>query len=343
MRKGKDISADATPCARVVAIPLPVFGIEEVRFFTAFPAVLSYLLYAFVLYVKIRRWKTSIQLVHSHHIFPQGLFGLMLARMLNVPLIVTATGGDVNITMTQRRALRAACLFVLKRAWAVIAVSKPLQNALRDFGISNTVYIPNSVDQRSVQAVEQSAKGDSILYVGSITQRKRPLVLLQAFDSVTKVFPTATLVMVGQGPQMETLTREIAARGLAEQVTCLPKVNGQTLNRIRANTQLFVLPSASEGLSLALLEAMAAGQVVIASRNESHEAVLKNGENALLFATDDSEELARQIMLTISDRALRCRISRSAKILLEKEFSNTVVAGRLEDLYLKALELRYTH
>ena len=219
-------------------------------------------------------------------------------------------------------------------------MSKPLQNALRQFGVSNSVYIPNSVDQRSVQIVDPSAKRDSVLYLASITQRKRPLVLLQAFDSVTKMFPTATLIMVGKGPQMEALRREIGTRGLTERVTCLPYVNGETLNRIRANTQLFVLPSASEGLSLALLEAMAAGQVVIASRNESHEAVLKNGKNALLFATDDSEELARQITLAISDRALRHRISISAKSLFEKEFSNKVVAARLEDLYLKALDIR---
>jgi glycosyltransferase involved in cell wall biosynthesis len=266
----------------------------------------------------------------------------MLARMLNVPLIVTATGGDVNIKMMRWSVLRAASLLVLKRAWAVIAVGKPLQKALRRFGISNSVYIPNSVDQESVQTVGQSAKQDSILYVASITQRKRPLVLLHAFDSLTKVFPSATLIMVGKGSQMEVLRREIASKGLTERVACLSDVSGQTLNRIRANTQLFVMPSASEGLSLALLEAMAAGQVVIASRNESHEAVLKNGENALLFATDDSEELARQIMLAIGDRALRQRMSRSAKTLLEKEFSNSVVARRLEELYLKALDQHRT-
>jgi glycosyltransferase involved in cell wall biosynthesis len=141
---------------------------------------------------------------------------------------------------------------------------------------------------------------------------------------------------------MQTVRREIVTRGLTERVMCIPDLDRHKLNRIRANTQLFVLPSASEGLSLALLEAMAAGQVVIASRNESHEAVLRNGENALLFATDDSEELARQIMLAIGDRALRRRISKSAKTLLEKEFSNTVVAGRIEDLYLKALDQHRT-
>jgi glycosyltransferase involved in cell wall biosynthesis len=202
--------------------------------------------------------------------------------------------------------------------------------------------VPNSVDPCSVQTVDESAKDDAILYVGSMTQNKRPLVLLKAFDIVAKVIPTATLYLCGKGPQMEAIRREIATRGLAERVKCLSYVNQQTLNRIRAKTTLFVLPSATEGLSLALLEAMAAGQAVIASRNESHATILDNGENALLFEIDDSEELARQIMVAIGDRALRSRISRSAKNLVEKEFSNIVVAERLESIYLRALGMSST-
>jgi glycosyltransferase involved in cell wall biosynthesis len=296
------------------------------------------LLYAFVLYVKVRRWKTSVQLVHSHHVFPQGLFGFMLARMLNVPLIVTATGGDVNVEMKRWTAIRAVSVFILKRASRVIAVSRPLQRALRQFGIWNSVYIPNSVDQQSVQTVKKSAKEDSILYVASITQRKRPLVLLQAFDSVAKVVPTATLTMIGKGPQMGAVKHEIRKRGLTDRVSCLSDVDGRTLNRIRANSKIFVLPSASEGLSLSLLEAMAAGQVVIASKNESHQAVLRNRANALLFATDNSEELARQIILAITNQGLSYRLSMSANALFEREFSNTIVAPRLEELYLEALD-----
>jgi glycosyltransferase involved in cell wall biosynthesis len=336
-RKGRRISTDATPSVRIEAIPFSVIGLEDVNFLTAFPAVLSYLLCAFALCVKIHRWNTRVQLVHSHHVFPQGLFGLLLARMLNVPFIVTATGQDVNVVMMRWALLRPVCLFVLRRAWAVIAVSKPLQRALRQFGISKSLYVPNSVDQSSVQVVDESAKDDSVLYVGSMTQNKRPLVLLQAFDIVAKAIPTATLHMYGDGPLTGVLSREIARRGLVGRVKGLTHVDQQTLNRIRVKTPLFVLPSATEGLSLALLEAMAAGQAVIASRIESQEAILRNGENALLFEVDDSEGLARQIMLAIRDRALRRRISRSARALLEKEFSNSVVAERLESIYLATL------
>jgi glycosyltransferase involved in cell wall biosynthesis len=336
VRRGKRISFDTPLSIHEETIPLPVIKLENISFLKALPVVLSYLLWTWVLYVKICRLKIRVKLVHSQHIFPQGLFGFLLARLLNVPLIVTATGQDVNVTMTKWAPVRAICLMVLERA-LVTAVSKPLQRTLLKLGIAQSLYVPNSVDPSDIPAVDESAEPDSILYVGSMTNNKRPLLLLQAFEIVSRTYPTATLYMCGDGTQKELLDREIVTRGLTARVKCLSYVSQRTLNQIRTKTALFVLPSASEGLSLALLEAMAAGQTVVASRNASHEAILENGVNALLFEIDDSEELAQLIMLAIRDRALRSRLSRSARSLLEKEFSNIVVAPQLENAYLETL------
>jgi glycosyltransferase involved in cell wall biosynthesis len=337
-RRGKPIETDSRLDIQYEHVPIPLGRFENLRLSNA-PAfafsTMGYLLYSFFFYIRFR--KMGIRLVHAHVVFPQGLFGLVIARLLRVPLVVTASGGDVYLMMQRSSLLRAVCCLVLKHASVTIPVSEPLQARLRNYGVSNTIHVPNSVDLSSIRTVNSCARDDSLLFVGSMTQNKRPLVLLQAFDIVAKAIPTATLYMYGKGPLMEALSREIARRGLVGRVKGLTCVNQQTLNRIRAKTAIFVLPSATEGLSLALLEAMAAGQAVIASRNESHEAILRNGENALLFEADDSEGLARQIMLAIRDRALRRRISRSARTLLENEFSNSVVAERLESVYLGTL------
>ncbi|MGA8904233.1 MAG: glycosyltransferase family 4 protein [Candidatus Bathyarchaeia archaeon] len=336
VRRGKRISFDTPLSIHEETIPLPVVGLENLSFLKALPVLLSYLLWILVLYGRICRLKIRVKLVHSQNIFPQGLFGLLLARLLNVPLIVTATGRDVNVTMTKWAPIRAVCLMILQRA-LVTAVSKPLQKTLLKFGLSQILYVPNSVDPSAIPAVDESAKRDSILYVGLMTKNKRPLLLLQAFEIVIRAYPTATLYMCGDGPQMEIVKREIVTRGLADRAKCLSSVSQRTLNQIRAKTALFVLPSATEGLSLALLEAMAAGQAVIASRNASHEAILENERTALLFRVDDSEELARQIMVAISDDDLRTKISQSAKALIERDFSNIVVARQWESTYLSAL------
>jgi glycosyltransferase involved in cell wall biosynthesis len=84
---------------------------------------------------------------------------------------------------------------------------------------------------------------------------------------------------------------------------------------------------------------MAAGKAIVASRNESHQAILKHGENSLLFEVDNCEELALQVLRVVTDEKLRHRISESARQLCEKQFSNEFVAKKLENLYLTALNV----
>lgn len=335
-RRGKQMNTDPRLTAQYERVPVPLGNYENLRLVTAPGIALSvayYLLYSLVLSFKLFRAKIS--LVHAHVIFPQGLFGLILARLLRVPLLVTASGTDVNVMMERNALIRAICLSTLRHGSTSIAVSKPLQNRLRRFGISNSVYIPNSIDTSSLRHVAPSAKKDSILFVGSMQKGKRPLAMLRSFEKVESVIPTATLVMCGDGPLRTVVEDEISKRGV--KVKLIPKLSPRDLNELRAHFALFVMPSSHEGLSLALLEAMGAGQTVIASRNESHTSLLTDGENALLVDPDNVEDFARKIIRAIQDKKLRSKLSESARRLCENVFSNAIVAGRLEELYLKII------
>jgi glycosyltransferase involved in cell wall biosynthesis len=336
VRKGAKISADPKLSIQTETIPLSVIELERVRFPSALPSVISYLLFSIIIFLRVRH-RHDIGLVHSYSILPQGLFGLLLATLLNVPLIITAIGRDVNEVMKRHTYLRAVDLFVLKRSYLTIGVSKPIVKVLREFGVWNSICIPNSVDPSSITPLESSASDDSILYVGSMTKNKRPLVLLQAFDTISKLIPTATLFMFGDGPETESVRQELIRKGLTDRVKLFPEVTSKTLDYYRAKRSIYVAPSASEGLSLALLEAMATGQAVIASRIESNESILDDEKNCLLFELDNANELARQILRVMTDRDLRLRISRAARHLCITEFSSSTVAKRLEALYIRAM------
>jgi glycosyltransferase involved in cell wall biosynthesis len=322
-------------------VPLPVKGLEDLGFVARFLAVffaIIYLLYAMVVYLRVRIYVGAIQVVHAHYIFPQGLFGLFLSRLLGVPLIVTVTGHDVNRMMSGGIALRAACLWVLRRAYTTIAVSRPIQSRLSTFGLRNSVYIPNSVDT-SVVPIEHCHNQYTLMFVGKLTNNKRPLVLVEAFGEVVRRVPEALLLMIGDGPLRESVRKEIIEMGLEERVMLFQNVSPQRVDHLRSQAAIFVLPSASEGLSLALLEAMARGQIIIASRNESHASFLTS-ENGLLFEVDSVQDLARQILLAISDDDLRLRLSSSARHTCETEFSNAVVSPKLESVYREAVQVR---
>ena len=340
VRRGSRVNFDRRLPSQLEIVPLPPSIIDFERsglfaFLSALFLVLVYLAYAFPLYLRIREHVTSpIRLVHAHYVLPQGLLGVLLARMFRVPLLITAAGQDVNVDMKMNMVFRALSVFVLRHAFRTIAVSKPLQFVLSQSGIANVIYLPNSVDTSPFSTTKRSMSGNAILFVGSMTARKRPLLLLHAFERVVQEVPSATLLMCGEGPLRRSLEKEIERKGLQNKISLFQNVSPQFLIDLYSQANVFVLPSVSEGLSLALLEAMAAGKAIVASRNESHLAVLQDGENSLLFEVDNCEELTKQILLALTDERLRDRISECARQLCEKQFSNGFVAKELEKLYL---------
>jgi glycosyltransferase involved in cell wall biosynthesis len=336
-RRGGQISLDPTIVVHTRIIPLPVKVHERNEFDQLVLRSLltvAYLLFAFVVYAKIRAVRDQIRVVHAHYILPQGLFGLILSRLLRVPLVVSAVGQDVNEDMKNVILGRISC-FVLSRATVTIAVSRPLKRVLERHGITNCVYLPNSVDTDSFRPRDEALPSQSVLFVGSMTERKRPLCLLRAFEKVIAAVPEATLVMVGSGPLKQLTLEEIGKKKLSDKVKLYPHVSFTTLQELLSRAAVFVLPSQYEGLSLALLEAMSAGKVIVASANQSNSDILQHGSNALLFPPDNGEELAKQIVSALKNKQLCLKLSRSARALCLREFSNNVVGPRLEEIYLK--------
>jgi glycosyltransferase involved in cell wall biosynthesis len=341
VKKGERISFDPGSRLELVRVPIPVTPVEafsRAKVPLVFCSLVAYLAYSVLAFLKARSSPYPVRLVHAHYIFPQGLFGLILCKLLNVPLLVTAAGQDVNVMLKSNSILRAACLFVLRRSRIVIAVNPSLLQILQQDGITRSMYIPNSVDASNITPVDLTAREDSILFVASMTERKRPMVLLKAYEKVVAQLPTATLVMCGEGPEESKVRREVMERGLEGKVTLTSRLSERELNSLRASTSMFVLPSASEGTSLALLESMAAGQAVIVSRIPSHSAILEHERNALLFTLDDEEALANQILRLTSDKRLKEKISRGAMFLSSRRFSNVTAARQLEEIYREAID-----
>ena len=337
VRRGGQISVDPSEVHPQI-IPLPVKGHQRngvSQLLSGSSVVVAYLLFAFVLYTKIRAARDRIRVVHAHYIFPQGLFALILSRLLRVPLVVSAVGQDVNVDMSNA-VLREISRFVLSHALVTIAVSSPLKRALEHYGIRNCVYLPNSVDTDAFRPRDESPSNHSVLFVGKMIERKRPLCLLRAFERVIPIVPEATLTMVGDGPLLRLLQEEVRQKRLSDSVKSYPYVSYAKLQELLSEAAIFVLPSSFEGLSLALLEAMSTGKVIVASANESNSGVLRHGTDALLFHLDDEKELADQIVLALTDQQIRLKLSRSARALCLREFSNSVVARKLEEIYREA-------
>lgn len=156
-------------------------------------------------------------------------------------------------------------------------------------------------------------------------------VLVEAFARLRRAFPGVLLVVVGDGPVRELLAAQAGQLGLGESFRILPS-RSDVAEVLRA-IDIFVLPSRSEALSNALMEAMACGCAVVATGVGGTPELVEDGKTGLLVAPDDAGGLAAALRLLLEEEATRQRLARSAAAFIRSRFSVEASAQRLGEIY----------
>jgi len=222
-----------------------------------------------------------------------------------------------------------------KKASAVIAVSKGIRNDLiTNFGADErqTVVIPNPIDlsriERSSREVpdENIFEGDIpvILAVGRLTKQKGFDHMLRAFSEVCRE-RKAVLVIFGEGEEKKNLEALIRELGIGNSARLLG-FKDNPYSYLKRST-LFVLSSLFEGFGVVLLEAMACGLPVIATRSyEGIEDIIENEKNGLLVPVADVGALVGAMERLLQDEALRNALAQEAALRLTRYRVDAIAA-----------------
>jgi phosphatidylinositol alpha-1,6-mannosyltransferase len=151
------------------------------------------------------------------------------------------------------------------------------------------------------------------LFAGVLERYKAVDVLLDAWPEVVRVLPRAKLTIVGGGKQESTLRARIQHAGLAESVTMIRPVPRAELRRMLDNASCLVLPSRSEGLARIVIEAMARGRPVVASRVGGIEELVDDGVNGRLVGAEDAPALAKALLDVLEDPARAERMGEESR------------------------------
>jgi glycosyltransferase involved in cell wall biosynthesis len=155
--------------------------------------------------------------------------------------------------------------------------------------------------------------------VGRLTVQKGYAILIDAISVVGPKFPRVHFVFAGDGPLRAELERNVEQLGITNSVIFLGI--RKDVPELLLASDIFVQPSLWEGLSIALLEALAAGVPVVATSVEGVIDVVEDGKSALLVPAKDSLKLAATLERLITDRELRSRLSREGRERVEKHYS----------------------
>ena len=201
-----------------------------------------------------------------------------------------------------------------------------------------TESLPTSEDQNTLRLQHRTALAQAnqelqildfaplIVYTGRLHEIKRLDILIDAFRPVADRWPESRLWLVGEGPERPRLVNFIYERNLQYQVV-MPGTFDDIQSVLMA-ADLFVLPSRCEGISIALLEAMAASLPVIASDIPGNRQVIDNGENGWLISMQHSERLSQAIVQLLQNNEAAQQMGVNARQKIEQEF---LLKDRVQD------------
>ena len=208
--------------------------------------------------------------IDAHYLYPDGVAAVALGRAFGKPVVVTARGSDVT-QYPAHAGPRQMIRWAMANAAAMIAVSAGLREAMLALGARHdaVTVLRNGVDlhrfkpgDREATRRELGLDGPTLISVGHLIARKRHDMVIQALA----LLPGWRLLIVGEGPERARLEAAAAATGLADRVQLLGARPHADLPRLYGAADLLVLASSREGWANVLLEAMACGTPVVASR-----------------------------------------------------------------------------
>jgi glycosyltransferase involved in cell wall biosynthesis len=286
-----------------------------------------------------------IQVIHSHG-KGAGLYGRIAARLTGAAAIHTFHGihpaGYGRLYLRLERALA-------RWSFAVVHVSESQAGEARALGLApagRTRVIVNGVDAALVRAVAERApmsraalglRPDALVLatVARFDPVKRLEVLVRAVPLLVARVPEAQLLIVGDGPERDTL--RALARTLAPGDGVVFAGAIPDAARVLPVVDLYVTASRREGLPLAVLEAMACGLPVLATAAPGHVDAVEPEVTGRLVPLDDAPGLAAAAALLLRDPALRARMGRAGRERVERHFSHARVLAEVADLYRAAV------
>jgi glycosyltransferase involved in cell wall biosynthesis len=279
--------------------------------------------------------RLSIDVVHTHNT-PGLLYAYCPAALARAPIVHTNHG--VVFTEKEHGAVGFTERLISRRVARYVCVSEHLKgHVAREWRMpeSSIEVVYNGVDLPDLSDEPRLREGREILIgsVGNLRAIKNYALLVSAFASLVRRHPRCRLELVGDGPDresLESLSRELGVADTSHFVGHAPEPSVYL-----KKFDVFVLPSLSEGISLSILEAMAAKKICLVSNVGGTPEIVEDAVNGFLFTSNDSGELAEKLISLVDriDSAELDRVRERARTTVERKFSLAAMVRRYGDLY----------
>jgi glycosyltransferase involved in cell wall biosynthesis len=262
-----------------------------------------------------------------------------LASLFGVPIVLHLHGGGYRQFFAALPSLSSRIVvWMFRRASRTIVLGQTWRDfAKQELQLSDKMVavMPNGVPDIDPQGSGQNNDDARLLFMGRFSPGKGVEELLEALSGEALSHLQWSAVIAGDGNLPEIRRHQEDAALMSK--TIFPGwLSSAQVNQAYSKANIFVLPSHIEGLSIALLEAMAHGLAIVATPVGAHAEVIENGKNGLLVPPGDSTALAAALHQVISDKALRRRLGKAARERFMQKYHICRTAEALRSIYIEA-------
>lgn len=282
--------------------------------------------------------------INTWFAIPSGPTGMYLSKSTKIPNVLTVIGGDIYDPSKWYSAhrkfnflLHSTVKQVINSADAVIAISTDVKNRVYQYyNVPKKIeIIPLAIDEPIYTPVSRTMLNLNeqdfyLITVARLIKRKGLHYLLESLACLQ--YPDIKLLIIGEGPEQNSLSALAEKLGIAEKVIFLGPIFGEKKFQYLANSDVFVLPSLHEGLGLVFLEAMSVGLPIIASDAGGQTDFLEHNKTGFLVPIGDVEKLAESIRTLYHNAEQRKQMGIHNKEIVRNYFSENI-AKKYKNLF----------
>jgi glycosyltransferase involved in cell wall biosynthesis len=253
----------------------------------------------------------------------QALAGKVLARTVSYPL-------------EQR---------LFKKSKKIVAVASSVAQELKEYGINphEVMVVGNGVNEeifKPKQNIIQDGTHDRfILFTGRLGLRKGLFDLIECGRIICKKYPDISFVIPGKGHLSDKLQKRVKDIGLQDRFKFLGFVDKDKLIQLYQDASIYVLPSHYEGLPTVLLEAMACGCPVVATKVSGNIDVISSNKNGILIPPKSPKEMADAISFLLDNDDVRRKFGAAARRTIEERYTWNVISDKMLKCYESLIEV----
>jgi glycosyltransferase involved in cell wall biosynthesis len=260
--------------------------------------------------------------IDAHFVYPDGFAAVRLGRRLNLPVVVSARGTDMNL-YPSFRLIRPMLKWTLTNAAGAIAVSGDLKNKMIALGIaeSKIQVVSNGVDTERFQPIDAKSarkklvlpeEGSVVISVGSLIESKGHHLLIAAVAKLAERLPKLRLYIIGEGVYRAKLEELVREKRLQDRVLLPGNRPNEELSLWFSAASLSCLVSSREGWPNVISESFACGTPVMATRTGGIPEIITSAELGM-FVERDVDSIAVGLQQALSNPWNRTEIARHSR------------------------------